>query len=208
MGKPIDVSGQVFGRLTAVSVHEKARRVTWSCRCECGNTTLATTAQLRYGHKQSCGCLQKDAAANSCVARSTHGQKGTRLYNIWHGMKQRCEYPKNIGYARYGGRGIRVCQEWSLAFQPFMDWALSHGYSDELSIDRKDSDGNYEPDNCKWSNSVEQANNRCSSREILIDGERITAADLSKASGINVTTIMYRLNRGSQGRELIRPVVK
>ena len=144
MGRRIDMEGLRQGKLTVMEEHgRKRRQIVWRCVCDCGNTTYVATAQLRHGHTSSCGCLQREAAARSCISRSvTHGRTNTRLYNIWHSMKQRCEYPPHIVYENYGGRGISVCREWSEAFEPFMEWAESNGYARNLSIDRVESNAN------------------------------------------------------------------
>lgn len=139
----MDLSAQRFGRLTVLEeIPERRgphRRVVWQCRCDCGNLTKATTADLRQGKRVSCGCVQ-----------ITHHGSSTPLYRTWRGIKDRCLNPNSTGYKWYGGRGITVCDEWANDFGAFRAWALANGYSEELSIDRINNDGNYEPGNCQW----------------------------------------------------------
>lgn len=154
----IDLSGLRFGRLQAISRDtEKKHDAYFLCLCDCGKLVSVRATRLRNGETLSCGCLR----AEVCKKRATtHGQRKTRLYTIWVGMRDRCRNPKNKSFDRYGGRGITVCDEWQNSFETFRDWALSHGYADHLSIDRINVNGNYQPDNCQWATSKEQANNR------------------------------------------------
>jgi len=157
---PKDLSGVKFGMVEALyPVDMPGKRWKWFCQCDCGKTSIIQGSALSAGHTTSCGCLQLQAASNNCVARKTHGRHGTRLYVIWRAMRTRCSNPKTIGWDRYGGRGISVCAEWS-KFENFAAWADSAGYADNLSIDRIDNDGNYEPSNCQWATMVEQCANR------------------------------------------------
>lgn len=124
-----------------------------------------------------------------------HGGTGTRLYFIWKSMRQRCNNPKNKKFPNYGLRGIKICDEWN-DFVTFKKWALTHGYEDHLTLDRKDNDGNYEPSNCRWSTADTQANNRTNNRFIEFNGECHTLGEWSKITGISLRIIWQRLNRG------------
>ena len=149
MPKLNDLTGQRFGRLTVLERTE----LKWLCKCDCGNKKIVAGGHLVSGDTKSCGCL-----------RIKHGMRNTRLYSIWHGMKERCYNTKHKFYKHYGGRGIKVCEEWKNDFQTFADWALSHGYADNLTIDRIDVNGNYEPSNCQWATNAEQQRNKRNSK--------------------------------------------
>lgn len=161
MSKVNNHIGKRYGRLTVLARagSDSKGNSMWLCQCSCGNKKEIVGYSLK--RIQSCGCLQSESVSeNNRKLKTTHGQKNTRLYNIWRGMKMRCLNENSKFYKYYGGRGITICGEWIDSFENFRDWALANGYSDELSIDRIDNNGNYEPDNCQWTTQSEQNANR------------------------------------------------
>ena len=128
--------------------------------CECGTVKEIPYTYLKNGNIKSCGCLVKDINGKKTRERNTkHNKAKTRLYNTWRNIRQRCNNPNAIGYKNYGGRGISITPEWD-NFTSFEDWSLKNGYSDNLTIDRIDNDGNYEPDNCQWITKGENSTKR------------------------------------------------
>ena len=186
--------GEKYGRLTVVqSAERKNREDTWLCKCDCGNTTIATKSDLVRGHKKSCGCYKLERISQ---AKKTHGESDATLYHKWEGIKQRTLNESCKDYPNYGGRGITVCKEWAESFETFRDWALANGYRDNLTIDRKDTDGNYCPENCRWATPREQANNRRSNRTIEHNGESRTLKQWADIAGMSLEAFKYRMDSG------------
>lgn len=126
-----------------------------------------------------------------------------RIYNIYAGIKHRCFNKKSYAYHRYGGRGIKICEEWLNDFTSFYNWALENGYASNLTIDRINNDGNYEPNNCRWVTNQEQRYNTCRSRFITINGKTLTIAQWAKESGLDRKVIERRLQKGITGVKLL-----
>jgi len=153
----LQLEGQRFGRLVVVeSAGSRHSKSLWKCKCDCGNEILVESDKLRTGNTRSCGCYRHD---QSISANTKHGYCGTRLYRIWKGIVSRCKNISSTDYKWYGAKGVKVCEDWQ-RFEPFMEWALASGYRDDLTIDRIDVFGNYEPTNCRWATTAEQNMNR------------------------------------------------
>lgn len=188
--KAIDITGQRFGRLTVLRrVEGKSKgHTSWLCVCDCGNKVVAYGENIRYGRTQSCGGLHKEVIKK---CNSTHGETNTRLFHIWSNMKARCSN-KNLGsWKNYGGRGISVCSDW-MRFEAFRDWALLNGYDENLTIDRIDVNGNYEPKNCRWTTMKEQARNK--RNNVVYKGKCLS--EWAEEMGIGLKTLSRRLRSG------------
>lgn len=157
-----DLTDKVFGRLTVLEFAERAKdhHALWLCQCSCGNTKVISGNSLQQGRTKSCGCLDKEAHVQR-PNRTDHGFSHHRLYRIWKAMKNRCLNPNSPDYQKYyGGRGITICDSWKNNFWRFYNWTILNGYNDNLSIDRIDPNGNYEPSNCRWATPEEQRRNQ------------------------------------------------
>lgn len=182
-----DLSGQTFGRLKVISYHSGY----WKCLCSCKNITFVKTNSLISGRTTSCGCLGKERRIQ---AITKHGESKTRLYSIWRNMKCRCSCPTASKYEIYGGKGISVCAEWQ-NFEGFRNWAMSHGYSDNLSIDRINGKQGYCPENCRWVTYKVQANNTSQNHVISYNGEFHTLSEWAGILGFNYKVLSERIRR-------------
>lgn len=195
-----DLTGQRFGKLTVLNLEKKEKGITiWKCQCDCGNITHVTLGHLRSGDTKSCGCLRHRKKQDAITK--------DKLYTRYRSMISRCYYPSHTHYKNYGGRGIRICNEWlgENGFLNFRNWALSNGFEDGLTIDRINNNGNYEPDNCRWATKSEQLRNYRKNHFITIDGITKTMTEWAENYNLDVRTIDKRLKRGWKGRELLQP---
>lgn len=189
-----DLTGERFGKLVVLNNEPnlKSHSTRWKCKCDCGNIVIVYTSSLKSGATQSCGCLWKKKI-------SKHNMYGTRIYCIYDGMKTRC-YNKNFKrYKDYGGRGIKICNEWNdkeNGFMNFYNWAINNGYRDDLTIDRINNNGNYEPNNCRWVDIKTQANNKTNNFFVTFDNETHTISEWSKILKINKQTLRSRFSNG------------
>lgn len=210
MGKFKDLSGKIFERLTVIRraddyIQPSGKPVTmWLCRCKCGTEVSIAGYSLTSGKTQSCGCYGKEQRLKS---NTKHGLSHSRIKSSYYNMISRCYNPNTPKYKNHGGRGIKVCDEWldkENGFMNFYNWAMKNGYSDELTIDRIDNDGNYEPNNCRWTTYEIQNFNRRVNRLFTINGETKTAKEWCELTGTNINTFWQRDLKGYQGEDLIK----
>lgn len=190
----LDLKGHRFERLTVIeSAGSFNRKLFWLCRCDCGTRAVVKAVRLRSGHTKSCGCLQVERAAERGRANVTHGKARSRTYRIWRALKNRCENPKNPAYKYYGGRGIAVCERWKF----FPNFLADMGEpEDGLSIDRIDSNGPYEPANCRWATATEQSRNTRWNRNITFQDRTLCVSEWAGIFGVTSQIIFSRLKRG------------
>ncbi len=209
MSKKIEMIGKRFGNLVVIAEGEKStnhREFRWICRCDCGNITQSISGfDLRSGHTKSCGCLHLEKMKD---VKTTHGKSSSRLYHIWQNMRARCNRPSSQFYSCYGGRGITVCEEWRNSFETFYEWAMANGYSDDLTIDRINNDGNYEPSNCRWATQERQNRNTRKNVFLSVNGITKTISEWAKETGVSYSTISWRYKQGVTGIDLIKPTKK
>jgi hypothetical protein len=209
MSRFIDLTGNKYGRLTIIKRVENSKflEAQWLCKCECGNTKIVKANNLKRGSTKSCGCLKKEQDCKN-IMKTTHGKHNTRLYKIFYSMKERCYNENNINYHRYGGRGIKICDEWLKDFMNFYNWAMRNGYQNNLTIDRIDNDGNYEPNNCRWVTKKEQSNNTSRNRYVIYNGEKLTLSQFCEKYNMNRSTIYNRMERGWDIKKAINTPTK
>ena len=192
--------GEKHGRLTAVEFRgtDARNNSLWLFKCECGKEIVATGHSVRRGNTRSCGCLHLKHG-------DTREGNIAKIYTVWHSMICRCSYEKLSYYKNYGGRGISVCAEWQ-SYPIFKEWALSHGYADNLQIDRINNDGNYEPGNCRFVTAKNNVSNQRGTVLLTIDGETACATEwnrrINRSRGLVAEWV--RIHGEGEARERIK----
>lgn len=209
MPKRIDLSQCRFGRLVAlkvVSLDERGR-ATWLCKCDCGTKIECPSGQLRKGNTKSCGCLRVDVTRNRSTTHGYAAHDGRRKpeYTAWANIIARCTNPKHGKYAYYGGRGIKIAEQWLNSFEVFLA-DIGKRPSAKHSIDRINVNGNYEPGNVRWATKQQQMRNRRDNRFITFGGRTQALKDWAGEIGIEESTLRYRLSRWPLERALKRRV--
>lgn len=198
----IDMSGETHGnwRVIGGDGTDERGEAKWLCECSCGSIKSVLGSSLRNGRSRSCGCLRRQMRKESATV---HGKSNTKLYNIWRGMRQRCGAAYSHAFKWYGQRGIAVCKEWD-EFETFYKWSMENGYSEGLSLDRINNDGDYEPDNCRWTAQETQSRNRSNNINITYNGETHCLWDWAKITGIKPGTLYYRYHAGKAVDEIFK----
>lgn len=184
--------GKKFGRLTVIAsvniTHTNGgHQWYWRVKCDCGEERIARPQDLIKGHTKTCGCGRFDYIPPN----KTHDESHTRLHNIWCGMNNRCN-PDNTSADRYGKRGITICDEWR-DYEKFAQWARENGYQDNLTIERKDVNGNYCPENCTWIEFGKQARNRSTTHWVDFQGRRVSLAEACEIANLPYKQIFERI---------------
>ena len=180
--KAHDLTGKLFGRLRAVNrASSNGKRTTWNCVCECGREKAVATASLVHGETTSCGCLAIEILSKRNSTRVKHGWSSHKLYGVWRAMMDRCYNPENQKFADYGGRGISVCKSW----HDVSEFCIANieGWRDGLTMDRKDNNGPYSPENVRWVTQTVQMRNNRRNRHVILNGRRVTLAEMEEITG-------------------------
>lgn len=213
--KASDLTGMRFGKLLVIERAENTpqNKARWKCLCDCGNYKIVRASDLKAGYTNSCGCLfsegRKKAIAKITGEKShlyKHGMSNARINKIYRAIKDRCYRSNCAAYASYGGRGIKMCDEWKDDFITFYKWAMNNGYNDDLTIDRIDVNGDYCPENCRWVSHKIQQNNRTNNVRVTIDGITRTISEWCEIKGISKKAVYHRYERGLRGEDLFSPV--
>lgn len=217
----VDLKGQRFGRLIVIKrvENDKYGTARWECKCDCGGKTTTSTGHLKSGHTKSCGCYAKEVAKNKAFENEYFYKHGlfsnknyVRISHILNTMRKRCYNPLSNQYKNYGQRGIIICEEWldeQNGLMNFYNWAIANGYKEELSIDRINVNGNYEPTNCRWATAKEQANNKRNNHLITYNGETHNITQWAKKLNVKPRILIDRIRRNwSIERAFQQPVRK
>lgn len=193
-----DLTGKKFNRLTVIKRAKSTKRANgktrtnWLCLCDCGNYVIVESSNLISGNSCSCGCFKLEKTKKTGKKNKTHGMTNTRIYRIWGNIKDRCLNKKCRDYNYYGGRGILICKDW-IKFESFYNWSIKNGYKDNLTIDRIDVNGNYEPSNCRWATWTQQENNKRNTFFVEYNGKTQSISDWCRELNLNYNTIKSRL---------------
>lgn len=204
-GRIKDITGQRFGRLVALRYagrqgSGRATKTLWLCQCDCGNKHIAIAINLRHCTR-SCGCLNRERTVERNRARATHGMTRSPEYRAWHQMLSRCTNPNLPAFRDYGGRGIQVHAYW-YAFEAFIaDMGLRPG--PRHTLERKDNNGDYEPENCVWATWEQQNNNRRSTVVLEHDGKRLSITQWAREIGVSRDRISIRLKAGKTIKNIV-----
>lgn len=189
-----DLTGNRYERIVVLQRAEnKNGRVAYLCKCDCGKEFVTLAQHITRGFVKSCGCGNREKASQRMTKmNTTHGHSGTRLYGIWQNMRSRCYNKHNPAYKSYGGRGIFICNEWN-NYLNFEEWAISTGYTDELTIDRINVNKEYSPKNCRWTTRKIQGNNKRTNFYITYHGETKTLAEWADILKMPYSKLKFRL---------------
>lgn len=193
----IDLTNKRFGKLIALNPIKISNKYSWECICDCGNKKTILSSNLIRGISNTCGCGKVKIGEKT----RKHGMTKTRIFKIWAGIRKRCTNPKCFSYPLYGGRGISVSKDWDEFINFYND--MKNGYSDNLSLDRINPNGNYEKSNCRWATSKQQNRNRRNNKMIECDGQIKPLAEWSEISNINSSLILARINNGWDSKKAI-----
>ena len=207
-----DLVGKKFNRLTVVrplGKHErKTKGYNWLCQCDCGNYVHANGSKLKSGHAKSCGCMVAEHIGN---VNRKYKRVSKRLYGVYKSMLSRCQDTNHREYHNYGGRGIKICSEWlgEVGYDSFSEWAFSNGYDEtlkfgECTLDRIDTNGNYEPNNCRWITNKEQQSNRRDCIILEYNGEKHNVVQWSEILNISEHKIRYHLRKGRTLEQILK----
>lgn len=212
MARPVtDITGQKFNRWTAVRFIEvRNHNAYWLFRCECGTEKIYKAAYIKTGVSKSCGCFHNEISSQSRKYKDVERDESNIpvLYRRYYGIKQRCYNPNHDSYMRYGGRGIKMCDEWKDSFQAFNDWAYANGYEEGLTLDRIDVDGDYCPENCRWVDMRTQLNNTRKNVYIEYMGRKLTIPEWAHELNMKESLIRHRYDYGWTPERIFTTPVK
>ncbi len=189
----IDLTGRRFGRLIVVKYvgMDAKERSFWQCLCDCGKIKEINGASLRRKATQSCGCIRNEKIRERSM---THGESKTPEHGIWCGIKSRTGNPNSPAFPNYGGRGIKMCDRWIHSFENFLA-DMGKKPTPKHTIERKNNEGNYDPDNCTWATRMDQSNNKRSNKFVTYNGKTLTISQLARESGITPHQLNYRITK-------------